>query len=216
MPLLLHAISLATLSDAQYKKLKELGLIFCTQGALNGLVTSCSHAAIEEMDHNHLLAYSQSIEAARKITDIIPVRYGNLFENVQKLQQTLHHYQASCISQLKKISGCVEMSVRVPIHSFSVTQTVTPTSGYAYLKLKQQQQTQWRKILEKITASVSGCYADMHSDFLPASALLRVHFLVQNTQLAAFKAGIARLDLPELFLSGPWAAYHFVHLELST
>ena len=223
MTLLLYAVSSAELTITQHNKLKELGLAPCCQASLSGWVTSCTRAAVEATDRNHLLAYSQLLEAARQVTDLIPVRYGSVFDHAHALQQTLQDYHAQFVSQLEKISGCVEMSVRVPIKrsapatssaiSSVVAQTTTSMSGRQYLAAKQRQLTQRHKILQLIMASVTGCYVNTCTDYLPTSALLRIHFLVRQSQLKSFKTGITRLDVPQLFLSGPWAAYHFVSLE---
>ncbi|WP_163836701.1 GvpL/GvpF family gas vesicle protein [Spartinivicinus ruber] len=210
MALLLHAISRIELTTTQHEQLRELGLSCYSHPPLNGLATSCTVVDVEAASRDHLMAYSDLIEAARAVADIIPMRYGAIFDNAHQLKQTLERNQNHFAQQLQEISGCVEMSIRVPINP-SVTQVSEPVSGREYLKAKQQQANSWQVALQVITESVTGCYVKRKAHYVSSTSLLYVYFLVRNAQLDHFGTSIRSLQLPQLSLSGPWAAYNFVN-----
>ena len=209
MALLLHAVS-AELTIAQCEALNNVGLACYSHASLNGLVTCCTPADVAGANCDSLLAYSQLIEAARAVTDIIPMRYGAVFDNPQGLYQSLERNRQSFTRQLQELSGCVEMSVRVPVNA-PATEASAVLTGREYLAAKQRLIHHQRSKIKAITESVTGYYVDSKAEYDAANALLRVHFLVKGSQLGLFESGIHRLQLPQLSLSGPCAAYNFVN-----
>lgn len=216
MALLLHAVSAAELTPVQCRQLEALGLGGYIAAPLNGLASVCMADAVESENSDCLLAYSRRVEAARAITDIIPMRYGNIFDNPSALYQSLVQHRKHFGRQLREIGGCVEMSVRIPVTPITVpiptaaTPTAATISGREYLESRQRQAQQWTTICELITASVSGHYVKSKVDDASSDSLLIIHFLVRSAQLPLFTARIRSLQATPLSISGPWAAYNFV------
>jgi hypothetical protein len=210
MGLLLHAISAASLTPNQNKQLAALGVCgYCCSG-INGLTTAYEPAAIKTASREHLLSYSQLIESTRHIVDIIPMRYGSVFDDEALLYQALARNSEYFTQQLAEIAGCVEMSVRIPIAP-TANPVPTPLTGQEYLQVKQQQAAKPRATFERITAAAAGRYIKKKVDHRPVSAVLHLHFLVKHTEVNEFKRCIAALQLSQLVLTGPWAAYNFVN-----
>lgn len=208
MAVLLYAISAGQLSDVQHQHLNGLQLFSCACPPLRGIVRTCNRQT--SLSRDALLEYSDCMEALREVIDIIPMRYGTFFDDMEALCKALQVNLQRNIAHLEVIQGCVEMGVRVLLHADEAV-TGQSLTGLEYLRLKQRQNRAYRDCADEIARLVEGSYVGKKERIDPERSLLSMYFLVKKPNVPLFKQKIHAFQRQKLLLSGPWAAYNFVN-----
>lgn len=166
-------------------------------------------------DHNAV------VERACEAETVVPVRFGQWFEDHGRLDEELRRRRAELEGALRRVQGAVEMGVRV-------TDTATGgdppdrSSGRAYLEAlanREQRNRQAREralaLAETLRQWVNGRIRDQRARPLdPAVGILSVAHLVDRHDIGSYHERVrafpsTRPDLRFQF-SGPWPPYGFV------
>lgn len=169
---------------------------------------------------------------------LLPVRFNTLFKNEEELVTTLKTYELEIETNLHKVSGCVEMGIKVLVkdssrknsNGYSFTKNISrdnmsKAKQYLLDKLSSYKESLYIQEIykeqgESIYTSLNE-YSRLGIKF-PISSdsflILNSAFLVPKESLSSFKNKFQEIkqtntDLAFL-LSGPWPPYSFVDFSI--
>jgi hypothetical protein len=156
---------------------------------------------------------------------VLPVRYGTQLTSERAVLELLSSNQTAFCSNLGRVRGRVELSVRVmwddlPCHAPDAGKPAVGGRDYMQTRLLEERDRRARckrgqALVDQVDAVLS-TFADQHTAKLLATPrmLLTAAYLVNCERVTEFRAAIRRLacDRPNLqFLcTGPWPPYNFV------
>jgi hypothetical protein len=160
---------------------------------------------------------------------VLPVRYGTQLANEQDLLGLLEANQAAFVSNLKRVRGRVELSVRAlweDVPEVTPCAPVVALQGRDYMRIRLTEERDRRArcqrgqvLVDKIDAAL-GALADQHTIKLLVTPhmLLTAAYLVARERVGAFHDAIALLAVEEQKLqflcTGPWPPYNFVDVNV--
>lgn len=202
-----------------------------THAGLAAVVSPVAELArVETPDTTDLLTYERVIREQQLVADVVPMRFGSVLSGEAAVRAHLEEQRAAYLRTLERVSGCVEMGVRVlvpappasaePEHSAPAL----VRSGVDYLKARQRRYSAESLLRERCSALEQRLAAQVaplcreHRMELPAArpgqpTLCSVYFLVPREQVPAVRAALAPLVEAEgsrASLSGPWPPFNFV------
>jgi hypothetical protein len=206
------------------------GLLCIVQGGLAAVVSPQAEPVQEvHPSAEELLAYERVIRSQHAVADVVPMRFGSVLTGEAAVREHLDAQRATYQRVLTRVSGCVEMGVRMlvapPPPPAAREEPVTPVSrsGADYLKSRQQRhsaETQLRNqctaLEQELLSKVGPLCREHRAELSPLRpgepALYSLYFLVPRGQVPAFRATVSTLeDSPaKISLSGPWPPFNFV------
>ncbi|MDT4969135.1 MAG: hypothetical protein QOJ64_3872 [Acidobacteriota bacterium] len=216
-------------------------------GAQSFLIQSGNLAAVvsavdvERIDvtREHVLGHERVVRGLLSMTTPLPFRFGTVVDEPE-LRSYLESHHSSILSQLERVRGCVEMSVkviwdleRIKREASEMEEAEDPhgqhqatnQSGTAFLAAKKRE-IEGASLLkergEAVATWLMECLGDSVRDAVmnvqPSQPLvLAAAHLVERGQLEEYRAalGSAREARNELhFLtSGPWPPYSFTNIN---
>lgn len=170
--------------------------------------------------------HDRVVRAALRSATPLPIRYGTRFADADRAAETLREKREEFLAALERVSGRVEMGIRVrwtaPDPRGAGAPPPAAGPGRAYLEARRREREERervRALAEEVVVGVERRFAELE---LPAARLLlpepgvagTLAHLVRRSALRRYRERVAeaRGELPhlELLLSGPWAPYSFV------
>lgn len=187
----------------------------------------------EKPDIRQLERFHAVVAELHRSHPVIPLRWGQFFPDREQARQALHanadHYRKT----LRRVAGCVEMSIRALVPDTGGekgTPQVRPhreaeSAGKRFLESRRAEYG-LHSAVERQHARLESACRNAFSGLCRAQAgepsntpmatdhhLATLYFLVPRQQLQAFRAAYRRLaeEYPlKLLLTGPWPPYNFV------
>ncbi len=205
---------------------------------LQALVSRASTEAAEAVAAN-VLCHEQIVERLMERVALLPVRFGTLLPDEERVRTLLAERYAEFTAALARVAGKVEFGVRVLSQGQPGSEPTTgpPPSagsgpsnppengnrpGHRYLQARQAEhrretvrQAEARRLADLLDATLAACAAETRCSLLLTPHLpVCAAYLVPREWVAAFEAAVAGLEatLPEyrFLCSGPWPPYNFV------
>jgi Gas vesicle synthesis protein GvpL/GvpF len=148
-----------------------------------------------------LWAHERVVEAVQAQRAVLPVRFGTREPDEAGVRAGLASRREPLLAALERVRGRVELAVR------ATAPARRPRDGREYLRRR-------RGAAELHESLASLAVAARRRPEHGPGELLRASYLVEEPQLASFRANVERLgrEHPEaaLLCTGPWPAYSFV------
>ncbi len=213
--------------------------VFVTSNSGLNAAISMINSSVPTPDVSRIMAYKRVIDAFHRDRTVIPMRYGCILEDEQKVIQLLenrfNHYE----SLLRELDGCVEIGIRIlstepgiwnsdsknHIGSEADPEFCTAkriNSGRAYLDARKAHYDQNDRLskhmemaIDRIRSAVTGLYVKFKPETLSSShvQLVSLYFLVPREYVEHFchvYRHISNMESMKLLMSGPWPPYNFV------
>jgi hypothetical protein len=234
MSYLLYCVFRGQARLADIHGVDEQPLSVIERGGLDAVISRLD-ASPQRADISRLVAYERVIASLHRELTIIPMRYGNLFEDTARIESLLEIRRLQHNALLDELEGKTEMGIRLLLDADSGTpsecetgpssQTTSSASpGLAYLaeRRKYYQDSEGRvvkpcAISEQVLDQLSGFFVQSKTEHTSpiGSRLHALSFLVWRDKVEAFRQACQRLKLTvptKILLSGPWPPYNFVDL----
>lgn len=191
--------------------------------ALLGLARSSSVAGLYSThdtldprpEPDALWRHEEVVEAAMDRGPALPVRFGTTFADEAALMRVLEREGDRMQRQLRRVSGCVELAVRVglPERSEPIAQ-----DGRGYLEARLAGRRTQQAVVRQVLAPLGDLATRTRSDQARGDGnVICASYLVAHDRVERFADEVKALAdrAPELWMSctGPWPPYSFVELE---
>ncbi len=182
------------------------------EGAL--LAVFSRHAqAVGDPAPDVLWAHERVVERLMSDRTVLPVRFGSTVDDDAALRRFLAERQQALLATLARISGRVELGVRVlelVREDDRVPVGAPPPTGRDYLLGKLLD----GRVASSLHASLAALAADARTQTTrSADEVLRTAYLVDRVAVPRFRAAVERLqhDHPAVAIlcTGPWPPYSF-------
>jgi hypothetical protein len=207
----LYAITDPLLPPAGAKGLDDAPLELLEQGSIGGVYTV--HEQREFTPEPSLLwRHDQVIEQLMETAAVLPLRFGTVLEDAERLRETLAHDEARFERLLDRVRGCVELSVRVGLLAAPQPEAV---NGAAYMEgklaLQREQENAAGRVLAPLRelANASSRQRSRRDGVGVSESYLVAKDAVEPF-VARVKALQARHEGLALSCTGPWGPYSFV------
>ena len=212
---------------------------FLLQSGNLAAVVSASEEERIDVTREHVLGHERVVRRLLSLTTPLPFRFGTVV-NEPELRSYLESHHSSILSQLERVRGCVEMSVKViwdlekikreaaeredPQDALGERQPAN-RSGTAFLAAKKREiegagllKERGEAVASWLMDCLDGSMRDAVVNVQPSQPLvLAAAHLVERGQLERYRAALrsARESRNELhFLtSGPWPPYSFTNIN---
>ena len=204
--------------------------------AEQGLLAAVSQIPEEDIAPTvgRLQAFAAVIESLHAVRTVLPMRYGCLVPNAERVAELLRERGAEFASALDGVEGCVEMSIRAILDGDPGTASTPPpccaspdvSGGKQYLASRKAlyarqtlSATTADALGERAVAVFRGLFVRHVSEYAPLPSgpcrmpVLSLHFLVRRSCIESFRSAFEMLDRNEsakMLLSGPWPPYNLV------
>jgi Gas vesicle synthesis protein GvpL/GvpF len=210
-----------------------------TDGRVSAVVSDISYPRIRP-ERRHLAAHRQVLKFLMEKTTLLPLRFGTIAENADDVQRVLSLNGERFLAQLDRVSGKVEMGLRVRwdvpnVFGYFVTREPELRRlrdrcfggqakeeekieiGQYFDRLLNGERESCIRRVEEIIAS---CCAEIKSNpCRNEREVMNLACLVEHGASAEFEAAV--MDAARLFdddfvfdYNGPWAPHNFVELNL--
>src|ERR1017187_3143549 len=169
-----------------------------------------------------LLAFEKVVEAINSRQTVVPMRYGCLMENEERVVQLLDDHRQEYEALLIRLHGMTEMGIRLlgpPSVPPLFSRPKSPGAAYlASLRNRYQQDTPAGEeilLADRIVAALARWFAEQRREMSSSDQgrLLSLSFLTQKVHVDQFREAVRNVSTPpgvKLLLSGPWPPYNFV------
>jgi hypothetical protein len=170
-----------------------------------------------------LLDYERVIEVIHARQAVIPLQYGCLLESESAILRLLENGSQDYRALLGRLSGTVEMGIRVLWPGRPSTFPESPSSpGSRYLASLRSRYgsgsslaPEEAQLADRITGLLSGCYREQRREVSPSGSgrLVSLYYLTPKTAVERWRDIVLKICPPsgtKLLLSGPWPPYNFV------
>ena len=204
--------------------LEEAPLRVVASGELTAVVSDRDEAPLIASEEN-LWAHEHVVEALMAQRPALPMRFGSVLADDLAVAEMLASRCEELAGALRRVSGAVELSVRVawePSEAAAGDAAAPSGAGHgpgaAYLLGLSSTRRRASALAERLDRSLAGLSRTrvrrlLASPTLPVSAA----YLVDRERVEAFRGRIATLDaqLPdaEIVCTGPWPPYSFTEGE---
>ena len=153
---------------------------------------------------------------------LLPARFGTAFPDEAALREALARHHDALLAGLKRVSGCVELGVRVlwPQVAADPPPSTAPT-GRDYMlaraaeeRRRHERQRAAEDLVKRIHPPLAELARDATHRVLPApNTPIVAAYLVPHDGAEHFRRRVAQLDDAHddvtLICTGPWPPYHF-------
>jgi hypothetical protein len=152
--------------------------------------------------------FHRVIEQIFQQTQVIPFRFPSFMKAEPEIQQYLRQHSSAYLHNLRRLSGAVQMEVRIGAEKLA---NGSARTGTEYLQNKQAKIYQLESLAQRIREQVqllSGAWQQK-----PAADGLRGYALVDRNAADAFAQQVRTLPLVDgltLRVSGPWPPTQFL------
>jgi hypothetical protein len=187
-------------------------------------------AAAGRPTEDNLWRHEAVVEALMAEQTVLPVRFGTLLADEAAVQAALAAHYDEFVADLRRLSGKIELGLRVLWEEAAPASQVFPVDrsarkqgrGRAYVMTRLEQERQvraWRQRAEAAAAEIQLPLAEQAFEatcrvLITPRTLLTAAYLVDREQVPSFHCRVDMLssDHPSLhFLyTGPWPPYSFV------
>lgn len=173
-------------------------------------------------------------------TSVLPVRFNTLFNNKEELINTLNRYRLEIETNLLKVSGCIEMGVKILAKEGNKKGSDTKSNANNIPNPEEKISKAKKYILDKFSSHKEAFYLqekykaqgkiiyNLLQEFakqgtaFPIAAtscmILNSAFLVPKDSVANFKEKFHKIKADHkefaFLLSGPWPPYSFVDFQI--
>lgn len=168
--------------------------------------------------------HEQVVEVIMRRHAVLPARFGTLFRDDAGLDAALLRNCRPLLAGLERVSGCVELGLRVLWEPGAAAGPEQPAdgSGRAYMaarlaeeRARREQRRRAEVIADELHKPLAALATECATRVLARpEVLLSAAYLVRNEIAQAFRESVQRLGdaRPDLRLlcTGPWPPYHFV------
>ncbi len=207
------------------------GLLRVAHGGLAAVVSPGGAPAQGETPAAaELIAYERVIRSQHAVADVVPMRFGSVLPGEEAVRAHLDAQRDTYLRVLARVSGCVEMGVRMlvppPAPPTTREEAVKPVSrsGAAYLQTLRQRHSAENQLRDhcaaleqELLSTVAPLCREHRMELSPLRpgepALCSLYFLVPRDQVSAFRAAVSPFAggrTVEVSLSGPWTPFNFV------
>lgn len=205
--------------------LLESSLRVVVEGELAAVVSDWLRPSIKRatdtVDPDLVWQHERVIERIMASAAVLPVRFGTILADDERVRGVLRQRQASMLADLRQVAGCVEMGLRVLWEppapgalqavagmakgasgaAASQTGGAEPTPGARYLQQRAAEeqarravQEQGRALANQLCVALRGLTVDYRQSVLQTERmLLNGAYLVRRGEVDAFMAAIERL-----------------------
>lgn len=194
----------------------------------DGLSAAVSRVSLEDLTPtvSRALAYGKVIETFHGASTVIPMRYGSQFEHESGVIQFLAERTQECKALLRKLSGCVEMGIRIlprdteagnedgeAVLSQCIPDVLRSTNpGRLYMAARRTHYAQQEGLAEESRALTQRCRGAFAGLFVECkmenfsfgagtlalrAPLVSLHFLVRRTGVESFRRTFRQIKLKE-------------------
>jgi len=177
-----------------------------------------------------VLSYEKVVEALHADRAVLPMRYGCLLGEEPQVVELLRVHGEEYAAILRGLDGCVEMGVRILLHTESFSRCppspsgseTEGASGRAYLTdraARYAREEEVARALAAVTERLRGALDELAErtetdrSLRADRGLSSLYFLVKRGAVESFREAFRRIERAEparLLLSGPWPPYNFV------
>lgn len=216
--------------------LDEAPLMTVEHGALAALLSPVSEERAATAGLEQAIEYGRVVEQLHRRLPVLPMRYGCFVFRPEQAEEFLGRHAQEFAGALARVAGREEMGIRVLVPPAEAATPGVPAAaragpaptgasrldGRAYLARRRELYAQrehrdeaTRQMAERVQAAFAGLYTDCTWEHAahPEGELLSLAFLVERTQLAAFRQAFLRFQRdgpPTVMCSGPWPPFSFV------
>ena len=213
-------------------------------GELAAIVSDWTQAGVNrsfvEANTDLVWQHEHVIERIMFDCTVLPVRFGTLLANDERVRAALVERQGAFTADLARVAGCIELGLRIlwqpPADSVQASPPAPPVQhrqapapalhnpGAQYLlrrAAEEQAQQAVRSRAEALAGEVSrgldALAVDVRRNVLPTDRLLlAANYLIPRVQMGSFVTAVEQLRAQHRQLaflwSGPWPPYHFMSL----
>jgi hypothetical protein len=175
------------------------------------------HQALEPRTEAEMLwRHEQVVEAAMEQGPALPVRFGTTFADVEALCLVLEREGDRLGRQLRRVTGCVELAVRVGMPE---RRERPSNDGRSYVEAGLARRKRHQTIVQRVLAPLAELAVGVRGreEGGVEGNVIRASYLVPTDSVARFADEVRLLSdrTPDVWLSctGPWPPYSFVGLE---
>jgi hypothetical protein len=182
-------------------------------GELEAVVSD--HESAVDVSEDAVLAHARVVEAVADVNAaVLPARFGGMHADVGGLRDFATG-RPLLAEALERVSGCVELAVRVAVHAGELPQ---PSSGGEYMRARLEQRRETERLAEAVHAPLAAFARDAASTVgATPHLLLTGAYLVGRDRVGDFRSAVEALQSrhPELGIvcTGPWPPYTFATAE---
>ncbi|HXE60369.1 MAG TPA: GvpL/GvpF family gas vesicle protein [Gemmatimonadaceae bacterium] len=169
-------------------------------------------------------AHDQVVRDAMARATPVPARFGQVLADDAALAQWIADRRQSLLDSLARVSGCVEMTVRILLASREASPGQAPReSGSAYMRWVRERQQARQSVTDQaefLRTSVARAVEEAGvvreekwAAVTPGARSLEAAHLVPRESIArhreVVRAAVERDHRMKVMLSGPWAPYTF-------
>jgi hypothetical protein len=180
-------------------------------GRVAAIVEVVSEAPVTEeaLRRQHAVVTRLSERAAA----LLPVRFGAICTRAE-LEARVKSAEDVMLAALRRVRGCVQVTVRVHAPLERDTSPAPPSSGTAYLVARSERGRMLRNVAGRIRRAVSHVVADQRIDEGKGQLLGTVYHLIRSDEAGEYRSAldaVAPLLAPlRLVVTGPWPVFAFV------
>ncbi len=219
------------------------GAVIMVRRAGLGAVLTEESRPEREQKVDKLLAYANVIHCYDSEQSVIPMRFGCVFEDLDRVGELLEHRQAAYRELLAELDGRTEMSVCVALDGtarrFQAPQAKASDSnagceqlprdragaGIEYLAqrrryyaMRESVENALDELGRQIVTAADSTFVRSNSEHIERDGRVgvEVHFLVERAGIIRFIDALGELKTekgPKMSITGPWPAYNFCKLD---
>ncbi|MEZ4461552.1 MAG: GvpL/GvpF family gas vesicle protein [bacterium] len=184
---------------------------------------------IQKPSRELLIRYEKMVRDLFEAIDILPFRFGTVAHAEESVTALLTARKPWFDAQLERLSGHVEMGIRVPVaDTVKATQPAAndppATTGRDFLKQRlrhyqaeldrdQRARSIQTSLQDALGDVISEVHVETSTRAMFAAPTVSLSYLVRRENVDRFLAVIAQAAPPDATVSGPWPPYSFVQSE---
>ncbi|MCA9694716.1 MAG: GvpL/GvpF family gas vesicle protein [Myxococcales bacterium] len=174
-----------------------------------------------------LIAFERALDQVHALVDVLPARFGAVFEHPRGLAAHLTKESDRYRARLEHVRGCTELGARLRVCTDAAPLPASPprpASGAAYLRARRRElaleergrdeaDALYRSLIEAVAGLARDSRAELSPGEEPGRLELKVALLVERARVNACCERFARWRQSAAVhgaLTGPWPPYSFV------
>jgi len=150
---------------------------------------------------------------AERAEALLPVRFGAIFTPAE-LDARVKSAEEVMLAAIRRVRGCVQMTVRVHARAAPESRVARPSTGTAYLTARSERGRALRGVAAKIRVAVSPLVVDERLDEGKGELLATLYHLIRSPDASRYRSAVEAiapsLGPARLSVTGPWPVFAFV------